>query len=93
MITGSLVAITTPMFDDGSLDFDSYRKLIDWHIEKGTNGIVAVGTTGESPTVDVDEICGGVIAKTAPRPPTVPPAIRKIRFIVSSPYSEWKANR
>jgi 4-hydroxy-tetrahydrodipicolinate synthase len=44
MITGSLVAITTPMFDDGSLDFDSYRKLIDWHIEKGTNGIVAVGT-------------------------------------------------
>lgn len=55
MITGSLVAIVTPMHEDGSLDFDAYRKLVDWHIEKGTHAIVAVGTTGESPTVDVDE--------------------------------------
>ena len=55
MITGSLVAIVTPMHEDGSLDFDSYRKLVDWHIEQGTDAIVAVGTTGESPTVDVDE--------------------------------------
>ena len=55
MITGSLVAITTPMHADGSLDLQSYRALIDWHIEQGTHAIVAVGTTGESPTVDVDE--------------------------------------
>ena len=57
MIKGSLVAIVSPMRDDGSLDFDAYRRLIDWHIAEGTNGIVAVGTTGESPTVDHDEHC------------------------------------
>ena len=57
MITGSLVAIVSPMHEDGSLDFDAYRKLIEWHIAEGTNGIVAVGTTGESPTVDHDEHC------------------------------------
>ncbi len=55
MITGSMVAIVTPMNEDGSLDLASYRRLIDWHIESGTAAIVAVGTTGESPTVDVDE--------------------------------------
>jgi len=57
MIKGSLVAIVSPMRDDGSLDFDAYRRLIEWHIAEGTNGIVAVGTTGESPTVDHDEHC------------------------------------
>jgi 4-hydroxy-tetrahydrodipicolinate synthase len=57
MFTGSIVAIVTPMFEDGSVDWDSYRKLIDWHIAEGTNGIVAVGTTGESPTVSVEEHC------------------------------------
>ena len=55
MITGSLVAIVTPMHEDGSLDLDAYRRLIDWHVDQGTAAIVAVGTTGESPTVDVDE--------------------------------------
>jgi 4-hydroxy-tetrahydrodipicolinate synthase len=55
MIKGSLVAIVTPMREDGSLDFDAYRALIDWHVAEGTNAIVAVGTSGESPTVDVDE--------------------------------------
>ena len=55
MITGSIVAIVSPMFEDGSLDLDSYRTLIDWHIQEGTDAIVAVGTTGESPTVDVEE--------------------------------------
>lgn len=54
-ITGSLVAIVTPMHPDGSLDLDAYRRLIDWHIAEGTHAIVAVGTTGESPTVDVEE--------------------------------------
>ena len=54
-LQGSLVAIVTPMLEDGSLDFDAFRKLIDWHIKEGTDGIVVVGTTGESPTVDFDE--------------------------------------
>lgn len=55
MITGSLVALVTPMFEDGSIDWDSYKSLINWHVAQGTHGIVAVGTTGESPTVDVEE--------------------------------------
>ena len=57
MITGSLVAVVTPMHGDGSLDLDAYRRLIDWHIAEGTHGIVAVGTTGESPTVTPEEHC------------------------------------
>ncbi|GBG14121.1 4-hydroxy-tetrahydrodipicolinate synthase [Novimethylophilus kurashikiensis] len=57
MLKGSLVAIVTPMHDDGTLDFAALRSLIDWHIDQGTDGIVIVGTTGESPTVDVDEHC------------------------------------
>ena len=55
MITGSLVAIVTPMHEDGRLDLGAFRKLIDWHAAEGTEAIVVVGTTGESPTVDVDE--------------------------------------
>jgi len=55
ILNGSLVAIVTPMHDDGSLDLDAFRKLIDWHVREGTDGIVVVGTTGESPTVDFDE--------------------------------------
>ncbi len=55
MLKGSLVAIVTPMHDDGSLDLERFRGLIDWHIREGSDGIVVVGTTGESPTVDFDE--------------------------------------
>jgi 4-hydroxy-tetrahydrodipicolinate synthase len=55
MITGSLVAIVTPMQPDGRLDMARFRELIDWHVAEGTDGIVVVGTTGESPTVDFDE--------------------------------------
>jgi 4-hydroxy-tetrahydrodipicolinate synthase len=54
---GSLVAIVTPMSDDGALDLDALRRLVDWHIAEGTDGIVVVGTTGESPTVSFDEHC------------------------------------
>ncbi len=54
-LQGSLVAIVTPMQEDGVLDLDAFRRLIDWHIKEGTDGIVVVGTTGESPTVDWDE--------------------------------------
>jgi len=55
MLTGSIVAIVTPMHEDGALDLDAFRGLIDWHIAEGTDGIVVVGTTGESPTVNFDE--------------------------------------
>ena len=54
-LQGSFVALVTPMLADGSLDFNALEELIDWHIESGTNGIVAVGTTGESATVSVIE--------------------------------------
>jgi 4-hydroxy-tetrahydrodipicolinate synthase len=54
-LQGSLVAIVTPMREDGALDLEAFRRLIDWHIKEGTDGIVVVGTTGESPTVDWDE--------------------------------------
>ena len=55
MITGSIVALVTPMHADGSLDFPRLRALIDWHVAEGTDAIVVVGTTGESPTVSVEE--------------------------------------
>ena len=55
MILGSIVAIVTPMQEDGSLDLAAFRALIDFHIEQGTDGIVVVGTTGESPTVNIEE--------------------------------------
>ena len=54
-ITGSIVALVTPMHDDGSIDYDGLRNLIDWHIAEGTDCIGVVGTTGESPTVNFDE--------------------------------------
>jgi 4-hydroxy-tetrahydrodipicolinate synthase len=55
MLSGSIVAIVTPMQDDGRLDFERFKSLIDFHVAQGTDGIVVVGTTGESPTVDFDE--------------------------------------
>jgi 4-hydroxy-tetrahydrodipicolinate synthase len=55
MITGSLVAIVTPMHEDGRLDLARFKQLIDWHVAEGTDGVVVVGTTGESPTVNFDE--------------------------------------
>jgi 4-hydroxy-tetrahydrodipicolinate synthase len=57
MIQGSLVALATPMFADGALDWDALAALLDFHIAQGTHGIVAVGTTGESATLDMDEHC------------------------------------
>ncbi|MDE1982068.1 MAG: 4-hydroxy-tetrahydrodipicolinate synthase [Betaproteobacteria bacterium] len=55
MLQGSLVAIVTPMQEDGSLDFPRLKALVDWHVASGTAAIAIVGTTGESPTVDVEE--------------------------------------
>ncbi len=56
-ISGSIVALVTPMLPDGSVDYPTLRKLIDWHIAEGTDCICVVGTTGESPTVNVQEHC------------------------------------
>ena len=56
-ITGSIVALITPMLPDGAVDYPALRKLIDWHIAEGTDCIGVVGTTGESPTVNVEEHC------------------------------------
>ena len=56
-ISGSMPAIVTPMFEDGSLDYPGLRSLLDWHVAEGSDGIVIVGTSGESPTVSVEEHC------------------------------------
>jgi 4-hydroxy-tetrahydrodipicolinate synthase len=74
MLKGSLVAIVTPMLGDGTLDLDRLRGLVDFHIREGTNGIVVVGTTGESPTVDFEEHClliRAVIEHAAGRIPVI----------------------
>lgn len=55
MITGSIVALVTPMQPDGRLDWQAFRRLIDWHVEEGSSALVIAGTTGESPTVNVEE--------------------------------------
>lgn len=57
MITGSLVALVTPMHNNGDVDWSALKSLVEWHIAQGTHGIVAVGTTGESATLDVEEHC------------------------------------
>ncbi len=56
-LRGSIVALVTPMHEDGTVDYPALRRLIDWHVAEGTDCIGVVGTTGESPTVDVDEHC------------------------------------
>jgi 4-hydroxy-tetrahydrodipicolinate synthase len=74
MIKGSLVAIVTPMHEDGSLDLPRLRNLVDFHVKEGTDGIVVVGTTGESPTVSYDEHClliHTVVEQAAGRVPVI----------------------
>lgn len=74
VLGGSVVAIVTPMLEDGALDLDGFRKLLDWHIAEGTDGIVVVGTTGESPTVDNEEhwlLIKTAVAHVAKRVPVV----------------------
>ena len=74
MITGSIVAIATPMFPDGSIDYERLKSLVEFHIGSGTRAIVAVGTTGESPTVSMEEnvaIIGAVIKNAAGRIPVI----------------------
>jgi 4-hydroxy-tetrahydrodipicolinate synthase len=74
MIQGSIVALVTPMHPDGSLDHAGLDRLIEYHIEQGTDGLVAVGTTGESATLDEDEHCAvirQVVEKVAGRIPVI----------------------
>ncbi len=71
---GSLVAIVTPMHEEGALDLDRFRALIDFHVAEGTDGIVVVGTTGESPTVDFDEhrlLIAAAVERAAGRVPII----------------------
>jgi 4-hydroxy-tetrahydrodipicolinate synthase len=73
-IIGSIVALVTPMHEDGSVDYPSLRRLIDWHIAEGTACIGVVGTTGESPTVSVEEHCEIIrvaVQQTAGRVPVM----------------------
>ena len=55
VLSGSIVALVTPMNEDGSVDFNAIKKLVDWHLKEGTSAIVAVGTSGESATLEIDE--------------------------------------
>ena len=74
MFRGSMVALVTPMREDGSVDEDSLRALVDWHVEQGTDAIVAVGTTGESATLDEAEHCqviGQVVEYSSGRVPVI----------------------
>lgn len=74
MFHGSIVAIVTPMHPDGDLDLSSLRNLVDWQIASGTNAIVVTGTTGESPTLDVEEqltVIQTVIEQAAKRIPVI----------------------
>jgi 4-hydroxy-tetrahydrodipicolinate synthase len=74
MVQGSLVAIVTPMLADGRVDETAFRRLVDWHVEQGTDAIVAVGTTGESATLDESEHCAAialVVEQAAGRIPVI----------------------
>ena len=75
MIAGSMVALVTPMDAQGGLDWDALSKLVDFHLQEGTNAIVAVGTTGESPTLDFDsehlEVIRRVVDQVAGRIPVI----------------------
>lgn len=74
MIKGSIVAIATPMFPDGGIDYGRLKDLVEFHVASGTDGIVAVGTTGESPTVSMEEnvaVIGAVLEYAAGRVPVI----------------------
>lgn len=73
-LKGSLVALATPMSDDGALDLPALTRLVEWHVAEGSDGVVIVGTTGESPTVDYDEHCALIrtaVAAAAGRIPVI----------------------
>src|SRR5437868_10167221 len=74
MFSGSIVAIVTPMQADGAVDFGALDRLVQFHLDNGTDGIVAVGTTGESATLDVEEhieVVRRVVVKAAKRVPVI----------------------
>ena len=82
MFQGSIVAIATPMQDDGAIDFDALQSLVAFHIKQGTDAIVSVGTTGESATLDMDEHAT-VIART------IEYAAGKIPIIAGTGANRW----
>ena len=87
-LEGSFVALVTPMESDGSLDFQALEALIEWHIESGTNGLVSVGTTGESATVSVSEHIE-IIKKT--KEISHLPLIKQRRLsVMAIDYKSWK---
>jgi len=74
MISGSIVALVTPMVESGAVDWADLERLVEWHVEQGTHAIVAVGTTGEAATLSVDEHCrvvGSVVRQAAGRVPVI----------------------
>ena len=74
MIQGSLVALVTPMTADNEVDWEAYERLIEWHIASGTDGIVTMGTTGESPTLSIEEhneVVSFTVNKVAGRVPVI----------------------
>jgi 4-hydroxy-tetrahydrodipicolinate synthase len=74
MFSGSIVALVTPMHADGAVDFDALDRLVEFHVNNETDGIVAVGTTGESATLDIEEhiaVVSRVVAKVAKRLPVI----------------------
>jgi 4-hydroxy-tetrahydrodipicolinate synthase len=74
MFHGSMVALVTPMHDDGAIDVPALQQLVDFHVENGTDAIVAVGTTGESATLNMDEHCqaiAAVVERAAGRVPII----------------------
>ena len=82
MIQGSLVAIVTPMHTDGRIDEDAFRRLVDWHAEEGTDAIVAVGTTGESATLDEEEHCAAIALVVEQALDVMAPAIEAANAVV-----------
>ena len=88
MIEGSIVALVTPMEEDGAIDWQALERLIDFHLENGTNAIVAVGTSGESPTLPVDEHIA-VIAATVQRVAGRIPVIAGTGSNATSEAVEW----
>src|SRR5579864_5690 len=74
MFKGSMVAIVTPMNEDGSIDFNALNDLVEWHVTAGTTAIIAAGTTGESATLDADEqlaVIQAVVKKVNKRIPVI----------------------
>ena len=93
MITGSLPALVTP-FANGKVDVDALKKLVDWHIDQGSHGLVPVGTTGESPTLtheEHDRVVEVVVAQATNIERVVSIERKHIRHGQATARSQWQA--